>query len=71
MTVHPEYGKSWTGAKKEHCPACHETFSSTRAGDLHRRGEFGKDRHCVDPATVGLTLTEGVWRRPGTYEREA
>lgn len=67
--THPACGKSWTGLRKEHCPACHETFSSTRAGDLHRRGEFGVDRRCVNPAEAGLILTKGVWHRPGTWTR--
>jgi hypothetical protein len=67
--THPECGKSWTGLRKEHCPACHETFSGTSAGNLHRRGDFGIDRRCTDPADAGLVLTEGVWHRPGNWTR--
>lgn len=43
-------GASWTGHKLEHCTVagCHRTFSSTRAGDMHRTGDhavtFGPDR---------------------------
>lgn len=68
--VHPECGKSWTGLRKEHCPACHETFSSTQAGDRHRRGQHGTDRHCLNPADAGLVQADdGVWHRPGSYAR--
>lgn len=28
-------GKSWTGFKMEHCKECHETFNTTKAGDMH------------------------------------
>ena len=31
------------------CPVCHETFSTPRNFDTHR-----KDGWCLDPATVGL-----------------
>jgi hypothetical protein len=26
----------WSGLRVEHCPACHETFTGTEAGDAHR-----------------------------------
>lgn len=67
--VHPECGKTWTGLRKEHCPACHETFSTTRAGDAHRKGTPGIDRRCISPADAGLVMVEGVWQRPGTDPR--
>lgn len=67
--VHPQCGKSWTGLRREHCPACHETFSSNTAGNLHRRGEFGIDRRCIDPVEAGLVKINGVWQKPGGYER--
>ena len=41
-------GKTWAGMKAEHCAACHETFTGTYAGDLHRVGKHavssGPDR---------------------------
>lgn len=65
--THPQCGKSWGGYRAEHCPSCHETFSGSTAGDAHRRGEHGVDRHCVPPAEAGLVFDEkrGVWRLPG------
>lgn len=32
-------GASWTGSKIEHCCACHQSFTCTRAGDMHRVGD--------------------------------
>lgn len=29
------------GQRSEHCPVCHETFTGTTAGDMHRRGDHG------------------------------
>ncbi|WP_256988152.1 hypothetical protein [Streptomyces sp. BR123] len=64
-------GAWWTGLTRSHCaaPGCHRTFSSESAADRHRQGRFGIDRHCVDPATVGLVPVEkryGVmWQTPG------
>jgi hypothetical protein len=59
----------WTGASRAHCPACHRTFSCDSAADEHRTGRYGQDRHCVDPAGVGLVARErpyGVlWGWPG------
>ena len=41
-------GASWTGLKIEHCLSCHESFTTTRAGDRHRVGQHhlstGPDR---------------------------
>ena len=33
-------GATWTGARMEHCsePGCHQTFSGTASGDMHRTG---------------------------------
>lgn len=56
-------GKSWGGLVAQHCPDCHETFSSTGAGDAHRTRDF----RCLLPGDVGLVLDErGVWRHPMT-----
>ena len=29
------------GGRAEHCTACHETFTGTTAGEMHRRGDHG------------------------------
>lgn len=53
-------GKSWTGLKPEHCPACHETFGGTTAGDRHRRNFT-----CLLPTNCGLVQDDkGIWRFP-------
>jgi hypothetical protein len=46
----------WTGLGRSHCaaPGCHRTFSGDSAANQHRKGAHGVDRHCVDPASVGL-----------------
>ena len=51
------------------CPECFENFATTEAGDLHRVGEFGFDRECAKPSSVGLISIENifstlVWRFP-------
>lgn len=51
----PECGGWWGGAKTCHCSSCHETFTTASAFDKHRAGSFtANNRHCVDPAQVGL-----------------
>lgn len=34
-------GASWTGSRIEHCkaPGCHQSFTGTTAGDMHRTGD--------------------------------
>lgn len=70
MITHGECGKTWTGLRRAHCPACHETFNSDSAAEKHRVGRPGIDRRCVDPATVGLIAVEQpwglCWQAPGT-----
>lgn len=48
----------YTGEQLENstqiCSACHCNFSSTKAGDKHRIGTFGKDRRCAVPEEIGL-----------------
>ncbi|MFF4489465.1 hypothetical protein ACFY0F_23700 [Streptomyces sp. NPDC001544] len=61
MHSHAECGKTWTGLRRAHCPACHETFNSDSAAEKHRVGKFGVDRRCVDPASVGLVAVEQPW----------
>ena len=71
VTTHPQCGKTWTGLRKEHCAACHETFAGTTVGNAHRRGEFGADRRCINPADAGLVQDgAGVWHRPGSFNPE-
>jgi hypothetical protein len=43
----------WNGLRTAHCSGCHRTFTAPGPFDKHWRGS-GDDRHCVDPATVGL-----------------
>jgi len=66
---HPKCGNWWTGQTRAHCPACCRTFSCDSAANKHRVGRHGIDRHCVDPATVGLVAVDkpyGVlWQNPG------
>lgn len=52
-------GKSWTGKTREHCTASHETFNSTAAGDMHRRGDF-PNRRC-DATGMIYDEQRGVW----------
>lgn len=59
--THGACGKTWNGARRAHCPACHETFSGDSAADRHRIGQFGVDRHCADPASVGLVPRQQPW----------
>lgn len=57
-------GERITGRKLEHCPECHQTFTCTRSGDLHRAGAPSA-RRCLPPVDMmerGLTLnTRGHW----------
>lgn len=49
------------------CPSCGQLFSNPRNFDRHLRGA-GRPV-CVDPASVGLVLTDGgVWQMPGPAE---
>lgn len=34
------------------CPTCNEYFTSTRAFDRHRVGQFGTDRRCLTAAEM-------------------
>ena len=48
------------------CPTCHRVFSSERAFDLHRVGEYSESRKCAENLpSVGLELdSRGRWRVP-------
>lgn len=61
MISHGACGKTWTGLRRAHCPACHETFNSDSAAEKHRRGTPGPDRRCVPPAEAGLVAVEQPW----------
>jgi hypothetical protein len=57
-------GARWGGQRTEHCctPGCHQTFSSTSAGDMHRTGDHAVTsgptrRRCL---TVGEMLEKGM-----------
>lgn len=39
---------TWYGLKLEHCTVCHQTFTTTRNGDLHQVGPWSK-RRCLTP----------------------
>jgi hypothetical protein len=75
--THGACGLWWTGINRAHCPACHRTFSGDSAAEKHRVGTFGpdSDRHCVDPADVGLVARDmayGVlWGWPSPDEDKA
>lgn len=70
MITHAACGKSWTGLRRAHCPACHETFNSDSAAEKHRVGKYGIDRRCLPPAEAGLVAVEQpwgtCWQAPGT-----
>lgn len=61
LYTHGECGRFWSGLRRQHCPACHETFNSTWAADKHRVGAFGVDRRCLDPQEAGLVAVEHEW----------
>lgn len=48
------------GTKRCKCTACERYFSTPNNFDRHRRALA-----CVDPETVGLVKTDGIWRLPG------
>lgn len=65
-----------TGRKPEHCACCHETFTGTTAGDMHRVGKHGVTagpdrRRCLTPVEMldkGMTTdARGYWMTGITY----
>ena len=61
---------SWAGLRIEHCPSCHQTFTGSTAGDMHRVGDHavfeGPDRRrCLtadEMTEKGMTQNDrGVW----------
>jgi hypothetical protein len=64
----------WGGLKTAHCNACHQTFTVVAAFDKHRAGSHTHDdRHCLDPAAVGLVdagRAYSCWGFPGRGKYE-
>lgn len=61
---------NWTGLRIEHCPSCHQTFTGSTAGDMHRTGDHavfeGPDRRrCLTAHEMhekGMARNErGIW----------
>lgn len=70
--------KTWGGMRAEHCGVCHETFTGTTAGDMHRVGDHavfeGPDRRrCLDADEMrekGMTQNaRGIWCTGKPVER--
>ena len=62
--------KTWGGTRAEHCPSCHETFTGSTSGDMHRVGDHavfeGPDRRrCLsvdEMAEKGMARNDrGQW----------
>jgi hypothetical protein len=54
MTACKRCDTTWTGLRIEHCPACHQTFTGSTSGDMHRTGDHGvfegpERRRCLTP----------------------
>jgi hypothetical protein len=68
------YPARWGGFKTAHCRARGETFTVVAAFDKHRAGSHTQDdRHCLDPAAVGLVdagRAYRCWGFPGRAECE-
>lgn len=55
MTICASCSAAWGGLKTGHCTSCHQTFTVIAAFEKHRTGSHEREeRHCLDPATVGL-----------------
>lgn len=65
MSCHPKCHKP-TGVAC-HCSTCHQTFGSITYFDAHRKGG-----DCIPPHKLkaGLTLRNGVWRKPDQREHD-
>jgi hypothetical protein len=65
-------GAEWTGYNTCHCAGCHRTFTGITAFDQHRSGSHAwGQRHCLDPATVGLVaVTKRYWSGWGSPESD-
>lgn len=71
---HGSCGKTWSGANREHCPVCCETFNSHGAGDMHRVGDHQTDRRCLsveEMAKRGMKISgSGYWTTGAEFDRE-
>jgi hypothetical protein len=47
----------WSGLNTCHCGACHETFTTVRVLDMHRR-----DGKCRSPEDIGLARAQRDYR---------
>ena len=68
------------GLKPEHCAECHETFTGTRSGDMHRTGRHGVTggpdrRRCLTTAKMaakGMTRNRnGYWTTGNEFRNAA
>lgn len=50
----------WTGLSAAHCSACHETFTSVSAFDLHRRKAVCLSP-TLTPADIGMVTAARDW----------
>jgi hypothetical protein len=49
---------------RNECPTCGELFNSSVAFEKHRRGDFGKNRHCLTTAEMlgaGMAKNSTGW----------
>ena len=52
------------GEEHNQCPACSAYFNSTYAFDMHRIGEFGRNRRCMtetEMLNAGMGLNKTKW----------
>lgn len=72
MTTCPRCPATWTGYRAQHCPECHETFTGTASGDMHRVGPYER-RRCLgaeDMREKGMTQnSKGQWTTGVTMPR--
>lgn len=70
MTTCAQCETTWTGKRIEHCPECHQTFTGTTSGDMHRTGRHDTStgpnrRRCLsieEMETKGMTTNaRGHW----------
>lgn len=60
-TVRWKDGSSVTfgGFNRACCFSCRRVFGGVSGFDKHRKGN-----KCLDPATLGMELSEGIWIQP-------
>lgn len=76
--VHCPTCHATTGPTRPHCCACHRTFTSDHAAELHRiQTDTPGRRTCADPATITTKAgdpklklrADGLWSGAGEYVR--